>query len=178
MLNLLSPELIDSIETYTEPIFIKKGDFIFSQETICHNIFWIRKGICRRYYLHNGKEITTEFLFSDSFVVSSKSFVLSQPTSEFAQALTNIEALTINRSNFNEIKIKHPELVELDLKLVELYAIWLENRIFEFQTQDATTRYQNLIKKNPHYIQQIPLMYIASFLGISLETLSRIRAKI
>jgi hypothetical protein len=55
--------------------------------------------------------------------------------------------------------------------------MWLEDRLFQFHTMDATKRYQILLENHPHIIQNIPLTFIASYLGISLETLSRIRAK-
>jgi hypothetical protein len=62
--------------------------------------------------------------------------------------------------------------------MTEYYALWLEHRLFQFHTMDATERYALLLKDQPHFVQQIPLTYLASYLGVSLETLSRIRAKI
>jgi hypothetical protein len=62
--------------------------------------------------------------------------------------------------------------------MTEYYALWLEERLFQFHTLDATERYKLLLEKQPHFVQQIPLTYLASYLGVSLETLSRIRAKI
>jgi CRP-like cAMP-binding protein len=79
---------------------------------------------------------------------------------------------------FQTAKADFPKLIELDLLMTEYYAVWLENRLFEFHTLDATQRYLHLLKEQSHIIQNIPLTYIASYLGISLETLSRIRAKI
>jgi hypothetical protein len=62
--------------------------------------------------------------------------------------------------------------------LTEYYAMWLEERLFRFHSLDATARYQLLLKEQPHFVQHIPLTYLASYLGVSLETLSRIRAEI
>ncbi|QIK59186.1 Crp/Fnr family transcriptional regulator [Dysgonomonas sp. HDW5A] len=118
LLNLLRTEFLESIDNYSEIKSFAKGDFLFRQENICKNLFWIKKGICRRYYLHNGKEITTEFLFADDFIVSSKSFVLSKPTDEFAETLTNIEALVISQDNFNKLKTEYPELANIDYKKI------------------------------------------------------------
>jgi hypothetical protein len=61
--------------------------------------------------------------------------------------------------------------------MTEYYAMWLEDRLFQFHTMDAASRYQKLLKDHAHTIQNVPLTIIASYLGISLETLSRIRAK-
>ena len=62
--------------------------------------------------------------------------------------------------------------------LAEYYAMWVENRLFQFHTMTATKRYLEILTKSPHVVQTIPLTIIASYLGISLETLSRLRAKI
>jgi hypothetical protein len=79
---------------------------------------------------------------------------------------------------FQSLKMKNRQLLELDFLLTEYYALWLEEKVFELHTQNATQRYQTLLKKSPHIIQQVQLTQIASYLNISLETLSRIRAKI
>jgi len=62
--------------------------------------------------------------------------------------------------------------------MTEYYVLWLEEKVFELHTQNATQRYETLLKKSPHIIQQVKLSQIASYLNISIETLSRIRAKI
>lgn len=178
MLHTIDHQVFTQIEEHIEIKTFSKGDYLFRQDEVCKRIFWIKKGICRKFYLHDGKEITTEILFEDNFVSSAKSFVLQQPSNEFAQALSDVETWSLTKVKFDFLKTQHSELQSLDLKFVELYAIWLEERLFLFQTQDATSRYLKLLKEQPHYIQQIPLTYIASYLGISLETLSRIRAKI
>lgn len=178
MLQNIDQKTFDQIEKHINVKVFSKGDYLFQQHEVCKRIFWIKKGICRKFYLHDGKEITTEILFEDNFISSAKSFVLQQPSNEFAQALSEVETWSLTKTKFDVLKSEHPKLQSLDLKFVELYAIWLEERLFQFQTQDATTRYLHLLKKQPHYIQQIPLTYIASYLGVSLETLSRIRSKI
>ncbi len=67
--------------------------------------------------------------------------------------------------------------MELDLLITELYTAWLEERLLEFQTLNATQRYEKMRQQTPHLIQQVQLTHLASYLGISLETLSRIRSK-
>lgn len=62
--------------------------------------------------------------------------------------------------------------------LAEYYAMWVEKRLFQFHTMTATERYLDILQRSPHSIQTVPLTIIASYLGISLETLSRIRAKV
>lgn len=68
--------------------------------------------------------------------------------------------------------------MELDLMITEYHAMWLEERLFQFHSMDATQRYLLLLQDHPEFIRDIQLTHIASYLGVSLETVSRIRARI
>jgi CRP-like cAMP-binding protein len=155
-----------------------KGDFLLKQDDVCRKSYWIIRGIARKYYLHDGKDITTELYFEDDLAVSFESYTLQKPSREYIQALTDISVAVTDYTLFQKMKQQFPKLTELDLTLTEYYAIWLEERLFEFHTLSASERYLNLLEKQPKIVQFVPLTYIASYLGISLETLSRIRAKI
>jgi CRP-like cAMP-binding protein len=156
----------------------KKGDYLLRQGEVCKLSFLIEKGVARKYYLNEGKEITTELFFENDLAVSLQSYTLQKPSHEYIQAVEPVTASVTNYQKFQEIKNQHKALVELDLMLTEYYAMWLEERLFRFHSLDATGRYQLLLKEQPHFVQHIPLTYLASYLGVSLETLSRIRAKI
>lgn len=156
----------------------KKGDFLLRQDEVCRHSFTIIEGVLRKFYLNNGKEITTEFFFKDDLAISFESYTLQKPSNEFIQALTDTVVSQTDFITFQNAKTSFPKLVELDLLLTEYYAMWLEKRMFYFHTLNATQRYLLLINDQAHIVQNIPLTYIASYLGISLETLSRIRAKI
>ncbi len=156
----------------------KKGDLLLRAGEVCHSNFVIEKGIARKYYVHNDKEITTEIYFEKEVAVSLDSYIMQKPGKDYVEALTDVSVIVVNYAKFQEAKKKFPELVSLDLMFMEYYAVWFEKRLVEYQTMDATQRYLKIIEKSPHYIQNIPLTIIASYLGISLETLSRIRTKI
>lgn len=155
----------------------KKGDFLLRQGEVCKKSYWIIKGIARKYYLNDGKEITTELYFDDDIAVSFDSYCLQKPSREFIQTLTDATISQTDFVAFQTAKLQFPKLATLDLMMTEYYAMWLENRLFQFHTMDATSRYQRILEEHPHIVQNIPLTFIASYLGISLETLSRIRAK-
>jgi CRP-like cAMP-binding protein len=156
----------------------KKGDFLLRQDDVCRTSYWIKKGIVRKYYLNDGKDITTELLFEDDIAVSFDSYVSQSRSKEFIQALTNSTVISTDYNEFQGAKTNFPKLVELDLLITEFYAIWLENKLFDLYTLNATQRYLKLVEEHPYIVKNIALTYIASYLGISLETLSRIRAKI
>ncbi|MFM6349103.1 MAG: Crp/Fnr family transcriptional regulator, partial [Dolichospermum sp.] len=132
------------------------------QDEVCRHSFTIEEGVLRKSYLYDGKEITTEFFFKDDLAISFDSYSLQKPSKEFIQALTDTTVSQTDFTAFQNAKIDFPKLVELDLFLTEYYAIWLENRLFEFHTLDATQRYLLLLKQQSHIIQNIPLTYIAS----------------
>ena len=156
----------------------KKGHLLLRQNEICGKSYLLVKGIARKYYINDSKEITTELYFENDLAISFDSYALQQPSREFIEALTDVTVSVTYYQAFQEAKAKYPKLLSLDLMLAEYYAMWVENRLFQFHTLTATERYLDILDKSPHIVQAIPLTIIASYLGISLETLSRIRAKI
>lgn len=175
----LNAETQTALDKATVRKRFQKGEFLLRQDEICTQSFFIESGIVRKFYLtQEGKEITTELCFADDLAVSFQSYTLQSPSPEFIQALEKTEVTATDYESFQRLKTNFPLLLELDLMMTEYYAMWLEQRLQRFHTLDATERYQLLVKEQPHVIRQIQLTHIASYLGISLETLSRIRAKI
>lgn len=173
----LDTETLSALNAISVEKIFKKGDFLLRQDEVCKKSYWLEKGVARKYYLNDGKEITTELYFDNDIAISFDSYCLQKPSREFIQALTDITISQTDFVAFQTAKQKFPKLATLDLIMTEYYAMWLEDRLFQFHTMDATSRYQKLIQDHPHIIQNIPLTFVASNLGISLETLSRIRAK-
>jgi CRP-like cAMP-binding protein len=170
-----------TLKALTETSYSKtysKGDYLLKADSICNKSYWVERGILRKFYIHNDKEVTTEFYFKDDLAISFESYTLQKQSREYIQALTDV---TVNATDYNSFQIqkaKHRQLQELDFLMTEYYALCLEEKVFELHTQNATQRYQTLLTKSPHIIQQVQLTQIASYLNVSLETLSRIRAKI
>ncbi len=100
------------------------------------------------------------------------------PANLYIEALTELEVTIIDYSQFYKVKKKYAEVMMLDKMFIEYYAVWFEQRLKEFQTTDASQRYLNLLEKEPRIVQLLPVTIIASYLNVSLETLSRIRSKI
>jgi CRP-like cAMP-binding protein len=176
-LQTLNPSIQHTLEKASSTRLFKKGEYLLREGEICRYSFQITKGIVRKYYLNEGKEITTDLFFAEDLALSLKSYVYQQPGHEFIQAVDTTEVVITSFEAFQQLKKQYAELVQLDLLLTEYHALWLEQRLWEFHSLNATQRYEKLLKEQPHFIQQIPLTYLASYLGISLETLSRIRSK-
>ncbi len=156
----------------------KKNDFLLIQDNICKYSFFIKQGGVRKFYLFNGKEYTTQLLFENEIAVSFNSYTLQIPSNEYIQALMDTVVLQTDYVSFQKAKETNQKLIQLDLLITEYYTLWLENRFNEFQTLDASQRYLQLLNNHHKIIKTIPLTIIASYLGISLETLSRIRANL
>ncbi|MCU0422987.1 MAG: Crp/Fnr family transcriptional regulator [Bacteroidia bacterium] len=174
----LDKETIAALEQISDIKTYKKGDLLLKQNEVSSKSYHILSGIARKFFIHNDKEITTELYFEQDLAFSFESYTLQTPSKEYIEALTDVKVSVIHYHAFQDAKQKFPKLTTLDLMLVEYYSIWLENRLFQFHTQSATEKYLDIVTKSPHLIQQLPLTIIASYLNISLETLSRIRAKI
>jgi CRP-like cAMP-binding protein len=156
----------------------KKGEYLLKAGETCRFIFFIDAGIARKYYVLHDKEIVTEFYFADDIAISFTSYTLQQPADEYIQVLEDSEVTIIEYTLFQQFKKLHPALVVLDLMLTEYHAMWLEERLSQLRSLNATERYRKLLYEHPQIIQKIQLTYIASYLGVSLETVSRIRARI
>ena len=177
-LRTLEPACLAEVERISKEEHYKKGELLLRQDEVCRKSYLIKSGIARKYYLNDGKEMTTELYFENDLAMAFDSYSLQQPGKEWIEALTDLTVSAMDYHAFQSAKKRFPKLLELDLMLTEYYAMWVENRLFEFHTQSATERYLDLLENHPHIIRQVPLTIVASYLGISLETLSRIRARI
>ncbi len=160
------------------PVHFRKNEMLLRAGEWSRFCYWIEAGVVRKYYLSDGKEIVTELCFASDLAVSFGSHITQGVSREFLHAVTDVQAQRLDFVAFQLLRATHPALERLDLLLTQLYAAWLEERLLEFHTLDATARYEKLVAGQPEVIQQIPLTHVASYLGISLETLSRIRARI
>ncbi|WKN41164.1 Crp/Fnr family transcriptional regulator [Tunicatimonas pelagia] len=178
-------QLINSFDKPTKRVLeeiavvkhFKKGDILLAEGEICRRSFHLTRGIARKYYLKDGKEVTTEFYFEDDLAVAFSSYAFQEPSREYIDCLSDLSASVTDYRAFQQAKQRFPKLMELDLLLTEVYAGWLEESLFDHHSLSATERYEKLLEQTPYLLQHIKLTHIASYLGISLETLSRIRAK-
>jgi len=106
-----------------------------------------------------------------------RSILLKEPSLENIQIVTKAEVYELSIETLNALKQEHPKIEQAINTLSEYYILWLEDRLSLLQFHTATERYNLLLEREPILIHTVPLSYLASYLGISGETLSRIRAK-
>ncbi|MBD0257100.1 MAG: Crp/Fnr family transcriptional regulator [Cytophagales bacterium] len=157
---------------------LPKGYYLCRQGTTCRTVAVLESGAARVFRLHEGREVTTAFLFGGDFVTSFESFYLQVPSQSAIQFLEESEATLLDYQALEELKRTYPEIERIDRLSNDYYTLWLEQRLFSLQFHPARQRYEALLRQEPHLLQKVPLGYIASYLGITQETLSRIRAKL
>jgi CRP-like cAMP-binding protein len=155
----------------------KKGVYLLQAGEAVKFSYLILKGAARKFSLIDGEELTTAFFLPNDLMLAYSAYTLQKPSTEYLQAITDLEVQATHFEAFEQLKQTHAEFIQLDLLLTEYHALWLEEKLLEFYTLDAAGRYQKLLQKEPELFLKVPLGQIASYLGISQETLSRLRAK-
>lgn len=163
-------------EVATEKIF-RKGELLLEQGKICRYSYNIISGLVRGYYLKDGREVTTAFCFADDTVLSLESATRQTPSPETFEVLEDSVIEVISIEGLQQLRERFPVIEKVWTLSMEAYAIWLEERIYSLQFSTAKERYHRLLERYPEIVQQARLTHIASYLGITLETLSRIRAQ-
>lgn len=177
-INRLEPEVKTALDGLNETRPVKRGEHLLRPGERCRSSFWVQQGILRKYIVHHGSERTTEFFFADDLAVAFSSYCLQIPGEEGIEALTDGIVQVTPFDDFQSLKKQYPVLTELDLLMTEYYAMMVENRSTQFHHLDAKERYLRLLDMEPHILLEVPLTHIASYLGITLASLSRIRAQL
>lgn len=174
----ISKALEDEINSIAKEINVPKNTILVNHKERCRNLFFIKKGLVRGYYYDGGKEITNWFAQQEEFATSFYSFITNEPSSESIEALEDCELIQISHTDLQDLYKKFPETERIGRIITENYYIKLEERFLNIQFRTAKERYQNLLSKNPGLLQRASLGQIATYLGITQETLSRIRAEL
>ncbi|SHN13466.1 Crp/Fnr family transcriptional regulator [Flavobacterium xinjiangense] len=154
---------------------LDKSTLLVKEGQNADKIYFIANGSARAYYLKDGKEITDWFAFENDFISSIGSFFENIPSPHFIELLETTTFLEITRKDVFELSDKHHDFERLGRVVTTKTMLTLRKRIISLQFETAQQKYENLINNRPDITQRVPLTHIASYLGITLETLSRIR---
>lgn len=166
--------LIEVIAEVTRP----KGYRLINADKIERNIYFIKKGIVRAYINAPDGEVTFWFGKEGDTIVSMKSYVSNQTGYENIELLEDCVLYELNAEALNSLFAKDVHIANWGRKFAEQELLKTEGRLIERQFRTASERYNELIINNPELLQRVQLSYIASYLGITQVSLSRIRAKL
>jgi len=174
----LSTEARLALEDCFETVYLSKNDFLLTEGKICRHLYFLQDGALRGFYNLDGKEITHWFGFENDFVTSFFSFTTQQPAVENIQLIEPCTLWAISKEAIGKLLKQYHEIETLVRVAYEKYYVRLEERYVNAHFKTAGQLYENLLQQTPHIIERVPLGYIASYLGISQETLSRIRSRL
>jgi CRP-like cAMP-binding protein len=174
----LGPEAREALYSCFEQVIVSKNEYLLTEGTVCRRLYFLETGALRGFYTVDGKEITHWFAFENHFATSFHSFITQEPAVENIQLLEGSVLWSISKETLSGLLNKHHEIERLVRIIYEQYYIRLEERFVNAHFRTAAERYENLLQQSPHILDRVPLGYIASYLGISQETLSRIRTKL
>ena len=152
-----------------------KGHQVIREGQVATSFFLVESGMLRSFYRKGNREITTWLAYEGQIAASISSLFENKPSHETMECIEDCNLLCISNKDLQELYRQYECLNTIGWKLAEEYCSILEDRAYSLQVMSATERYKDLMEYDPEVIKRAPLSYIASFLGISQETLSRIR---
>ncbi|MBD2754963.1 Crp/Fnr family transcriptional regulator [Spirosoma validum] len=157
---------------------LEKGHVLVRQNTVCQWVYFIEKGLTRTYYYKDGKDVTDWLSAEGQFAVSISSFMTQQPDRRIVELLEPSVLWAISHTDLENLYQQHHDIERLGRLLASHGLLLVQQRFDELHFATALERYRNLMALNPTLIQRVPLGMIASYLGMTAETLSRMRAQI
>jgi CRP-like cAMP-binding protein len=157
---------------------VEKGHLIVKEGQVSEHLYYFLAGSARSYYTRENREITVSFTLDGEFVTAMHSFITRRPSYEYIETLEKSKILKISHAALHECFGEYPELERTYRMILEKYYIVLEEHQIFSKFKTAKERYLELMENRPKVIQKASVGHIASYLDMTIETLSRTRAKI
>jgi CRP-like cAMP-binding protein len=172
-----NPEVFEDFDNSLERFDIKKGTLIFKEGDVSRNLYFIESGMVRQYYYTKaGKEVTEYFAFENMGFGCIESMLGRKPSYLYAEALVDSIIRIVDLDKIEELCKKHIEFEYAYRNRLEMALVFTQIRMRSILFQTALERYENLLKDYPSILQLVSTKHIASYLGVSRETLSRMKA--
>ncbi|QBQ41706.1 Crp/Fnr family transcriptional regulator [Sphingobacterium psychroaquaticum] len=169
---------LTTILSYFKPLKVKKNELLLSNGDTSQRTFFVLKGCLRIFFVgDDGQDSTRYFAFENQFATALMSFITGQPAEECVQAVEESEILYISHHNFYELLALVPAWEAFYRKYLERAYVTNTKRLMSMYVQDALSKYRQLLADDPIIVQRLSNRIVASYLGISQETLSRLKSK-
>ncbi len=175
--GVISASELEKIAALFKQEKINRGDFYLQTGMPCNKLSFIQSGLLRIYVNTPDKEVTQWISSSGYFITDLSSLIFNTPARWNIQALTDVELYTIAKEDYLQIGNLVPSWHHLEKLFIAKCFTILEDRIYSHLSMNAEQRYHHFFENNKELFNQVPLQYIASMLGMSPETFSRIRNK-
>lgn len=175
--STMTHEELDMLENILVAKKFAKNEKILSEGETCENIYWIVKGLVRQYYYKNGKELTEYMATENTIVMCIESLFGEQPTRLQIMAIEPTILYCLPKARLEAVAMKSVNIQILYRKILEESLILSQIHADMLRFESAIDRYQKLVKRSPQLVLRAPLVYIASYLQMTPETLSRVRTQ-
>jgi len=172
-----SDDELEEVASKFKRKLVKKNEHVLRQGDTCKDFVFVDKGCLRLYYVKDGIEVSVWFAFQPSSAIDVYSFISEKPSDYFLQAIEDSEVLYLPKTELKKMYQTHPKMQEMMRNYWEAVLLDLISRFTALETDSAEKRYLDLIN-NTDYLATIPQKYLASFIGVTPTSLSRIRKKI
>lgn len=169
------------IELYSNRLIhkrVKKKEVVLEEGEVANCLYWVESGILRLWHNADGNDITLQFFHKNQMVSSFESFYLNKPSQFTLEAIEDSEVIGISRSDFEQLRVTHSEIEKVLMDYMCERFIEYTNLFLSRIQYSPEQRYRELIKEHSDIVEYIPHYYIASYLGITSVSLSRIRNRI
>lgn len=157
---------------------LKKGEFWVKEGEFNSDILFLNKGMLRSYFVKREVEKTFDLVIENQILTATESYASGLPSTDFIQAVEDTYLSVITKDNLEVLYSKSFKWERVGRIIIEYYTIEKEIRIRSFISETAQERYERLTKDQPELMQRTPQIYLANFLGITPQSLSRLRRKI
>ena len=170
-------EIQDIHHLFTEKT-LKKGEFWVKEGEFNSDVLFVNKGMLRSYFVKEEVEKTFDLVIENQIVTATECYASGLPSTDFIQAVEDSYLSIISKDSLEILYMKSPKWERVGRIIFEYYTLEQEIRIRSFIAETAQERYERLAKEQPELIQRTPQIYLANFLGITPQSLSRLRRKI
>ncbi|NVK75311.1 MAG: Crp/Fnr family transcriptional regulator [Oceanospirillaceae bacterium] len=174
----MSSEAYNALETSGKLKKLRKGDILSSPSKSADTMLFVNSGLLRGYRIVDGKEFTHHFYREKWFATDYKSFLLGESTELYIESLTDSECYIFQKKDLHALYAQYHELESLGRLIAEQAFLIIHQRIVALQVDSLKDRYKHLIQTNPILFQSVPQKYIASYLGVTEQSFSRIKQTI
>jgi CRP-like cAMP-binding protein len=173
--STMTHEELDMLESILVPMKFLKNEMILAEGQICTNIYWVAKGLIRQFYYKNGKELTEYMATENHICMCIESLFKEEPTRLQMMAIEPTILFALPKDALEQASIKSVNIQMLYRKILEESLILSQVHADMLRFETAQDRYVKLVKSQPQLVLRAPLVYIASYLQMTPETLSRVR---
>lgn len=175
--STMTHDELDLLESILVAKRYAKNEKILSEGEVCENIYWVVKGLVRQFYYKNGREVTEYMATENTICMCIESLFREQPTTLQMLALEPTVLYCLPKARLEAVAMKSVNIQILYRKILEESLILSQIRADMLRFESAIDRYRKLVKSSPQLVLRAPLLYIASYLQMTPETLSRVRTQ-